>query len=85
MDSDLDTCRANAARRVSEWLTVPQDLEKLEQLRTNVLNKKNATDAQLKAAVQTQLESAQEGLELLNRSFASVLSIRAEYAPCCCY
>ena len=76
IEDEIEQCRMGAARRVGEWLTVPQDLEKLPQLRATVASKKMATDAQLKAAVTGQLDSAREGMNLLSRSYNSILTVR---------
>jgi len=80
IEDEIEQCRMGAARRVGEWLTVPQDLEKLPQLRATVASKKMATDAQLKAAVTGQLDSAREGMSLLSRSYNSILTVRNKYA-----
>lgn len=81
LDEEVEGARQAAARRVSEWLTVPEDLQtKLPKLRANVQASQLATDAQLRALVQSQLDSSRTGLELLSLSRARVSNIQAKCA-----
>jgi hypothetical protein len=67
---------------VAEWLTVPDDLQsKLPKLRANVHAGQLATDAQLRALVQAQLDSARTGLDLLRLSTGRIANVQAKYCP----
>ncbi len=79
IDEEIEAIKQAAAKRVSDWLTVPQDLQKLDNLRANVLNKKLITEAQLKALVDNQLESARDGLHMLHTSYEKICQVRNKY------
>lgn len=78
LDEEVEGARQAAARRVAEWLTVPDDLQsKLPKLRANVHAGQLATDAQLRALVQVQLDSARTGLDLLRLSLGRIANVQA--------
>lgn len=82
LDEEVEGARQAAARRVAEWLTVPDDLQsKLPKLRANVHAGQLATDAQLRALVQVQLDSARTGLDLLRLSLGRIANVQAKYGP----
>jgi hypothetical protein len=82
LEEEVEGARLAAARRVAEWLTVPDDLQsKLPKLRANVHAGQLATDAQLRALVQAQLDSARTGLDLLRLSTGRIANVQAKYCP----
>eukprot|EP00033_Pygsuia_biforma_P004161 GCRY01004566.1.p1 GENE.GCRY01004566.1~~GCRY01004566.1.p1 ORF type:complete len:706 (+),score=210.89 GCRY01004566.1:210-2327(+) len=61
-----------AAQRIAEMLDSPEQLNKLESLRATVLRKKGALDAQLKSAMETQLDDANKGLDRMSNVFTLI-------------
>ena len=68
-----------AAKKVADMLSMPENLAKVQNYRLNLLQKRSALEAQLKTAVQTQLEEARTGLELLDHSYGLISSVRNKY------
>lgn len=68
-----------AAKKVADMLSMPENLAKVQNYRLNLLQKRSALEAQLKTAVQTQLEEARTGLELLDHSYGLICSVRNKY------
>lgn len=62
---------------------MPENLAKVGNYRMNIMQKRSALEAQLKTAVQANLEEARTGLELLDHSYQLITSVRNKYgSPC---
>ncbi len=59
-------------------------MNKLEELRVYDTQKKNRVEAQLKTVVQTQLDEARQGLELLGQSATTIEEMRTKYVRIVC-
>lgn len=60
---------------------MPENLSKVQNYRLNLLQKRSALEAQLKTAVQANLEEARTGVELLDHSYQLITSVRNKYFP----
>lgn len=64
-----------ALRNVKNMLQRPGQLEKVDQFRHRVGRKKASLEAQLKTAMQSQLDGVKEGLKHLNSSVVTIKEI----------
>lgn len=60
-------------------LSMPENLAKVGNYRMTLMQKRSALEAQLKTAVQANLEEARTGLELLDHSYQLITSVRNKY------
>nr|CAH8873472.1 unnamed protein product [Trichobilharzia regenti] len=61
-----EKARANALKRVSDNFQKPEQLDKIDLIKSRFLNQKTATEAQLKMALYSQLDGSKVGLEKLD-------------------
>jgi hypothetical protein len=78
MDNLKREAQKKAAQKVAGLLTTLEQLDTVIMHRTTIMNKKLAIEAQLKAAVQTQLEEAKDGYSLLNESTELISNVRGK-------
>eukprot|EP00026_Physarum_polycephalum_P002446 Phypoly_transcript_02452.p1 GENE.Phypoly_transcript_02452~~Phypoly_transcript_02452.p1 ORF type:complete len:720 (+),score=153.74 Phypoly_transcript_02452:634-2793(+) len=69
----------SAAKKVADMLSMPENLAKVGNYRMSILQKRSALEAQLKTAVQANLEEARTGLELLDHSYQLITSVRNNF------
>lgn len=67
----------SAARRVSQMLQNPDQLERVEQFRHQLMRRKASVDARLRTSVQSQIHDITSGLFLLKRARDDVLGIKS--------
>ncbi|CAH8611574.1 unnamed protein product [Heterobilharzia americana] len=65
-----EKARANALKRVSDLFQKPEQLDKIDLIKSRFLNQKTATEAQLKMALYSQLDGSKVGLEKLDAALA---------------
>ncbi|CAF0791011.1 unnamed protein product [Adineta steineri] len=75
LDDMRRKAEANALRIVQAKLEKPEDLEKLDQLRTAAAQRKRILDEQLRTAVQSQLESIKTGIAQLQISLDNMKTV----------
>lgn len=68
-----------AFRDVKNMLQRPGQLEKVDQYKHRVSRKKASVEAQLKTAMQSQLDGVKEGLKHLERSVLDVRDVDAKW------
>ncbi|CAF4319073.1 unnamed protein product, partial [Adineta steineri] len=68
LDDMRREAETNALRIIQAKLEKPENLEKLDQLRTAAAQRKRVLDEQLRTAVQSQLESIKTGIAQLQIS-----------------
>ncbi|CAL8101069.1 unnamed protein product [Calicophoron daubneyi] len=61
--------RADAVKRVAELFEKPEQLDKIDVIKSRFLNQKTATEAQLKMALYSQLDGSKAGLDKLDAAF----------------
>jgi len=74
-----DSIKASAHARMAELLSVPDQLDTINNLRIKLTQKKSLLEAQLKTQIRTNLEEATAALTLLGESFSEISEIRQEY------
>lgn len=67
----------SAARKVAQMLQNPDQLERVEQFRHQIMRRKASVDARLRTSVQSQLHDITSGLFLLKRARDDVLGIKS--------
>ncbi|CAF4192160.1 unnamed protein product, partial [Adineta steineri] len=75
LDDMRRKAEANALRIFQAKLEKPEDLEKLDQLRTAAAQRKRNLDEQLRTAVQSQLESIKTGIAQLQVSLDNMKTV----------
>lgn len=68
-----------AARRLGTVLLTPDNLNRVDAIRQQLSRKKESIDIQLRTAVQSQLEDARLGMDLLHKSFGTIDGIQHSF------
>ncbi|CAI2733753.1 unnamed protein product [Schistosoma spindalis] len=71
-----EKARASALKRVSDHFQKPEQLDKIDIIKSRFLNQKTATEAQLKMALYSQLDGSKVGLEKLDTALAESQTCR---------
>ncbi|KAH8863263.1 Exocyst complex component 3 [Schistosoma japonicum] len=71
-----EKARANALKKVSDHFQKPEQLDKIDIIKSRFLNQKTATEAQLKMALYSQLDGSKVGLEKLDTALAESQTCR---------
>jgi exocyst complex component 3 len=75
LDDMRREAETNALRIIQAKLEKPENLEKLDQLRTAAAQRKRTLDEQLRTAVQSQLESIKTGIAQLQISLDNMKTV----------
>ena len=70
---------SDAVKKLSELLTSPEQLDRVDSLLKNIEEKQRNTEVQLLASLQGQLETAREGIKQLDNSRTNISKVHDSF------